>query len=116
YTLSHHARSTWKLHDRVNFNPPAPRTREEAFPHLWDRAPHVLWDLISKSGTVPVQEFATQALRGNSAFTAALRDEQLATVLATGHLIAQQFAFDIAPMRPLSTELARGALSSDIAE
>src|SRR6185503_18632293 len=106
YTLSHHARSTWKLHDRVNFNPPAPRTREEAFPHLWDRAPHVLWDLISKSGTVPVQEFATPALR----------DEQLATVLATGHLIAQQFAFDIARMRPLSTELARGALSSDIAE
>jgi len=115
YTLAHHTLSVWKLADRLNFNPPHPGRREEAFPVLWDRAPHVLWDLISKAGTVPVQDFATTALRGNTAYTAALRDEQLATVMATGHAIAQQFAFDIARTRPLSTALARGALASDIA-
>ncbi len=116
YQLSHHTRSTWRLRDRVHPGAPPPAQREEAFPMLWDRAPNTLWELISRSGATPVQQFATRALRPNTAYTAALRDEQLGLVLATGHILAQRFAFDIARIRPLSSELARGALASDIAE
>ena len=84
------------------------------YPELWDRAPNALWDLILKSGTTPVIEFATRALRANAAFTNTLRDEQLAVVLATGHPLAQRFAYDIARGRPMSIVLARGALACDV--
>jgi hypothetical protein len=116
YELGHHTKSVWRLRAGVQPSAEAPARREEAFPQLWDRAPLVLWQLISKSGTVPVQEMATRALRANTAFTASLRDEQLALVLGGGHMIAQRFAFELARTRPLSTELARGALASDIVD
>ncbi len=116
FQLSHHTLSTWRLRDRVQADPPAPPVREEQFPALWDRDPTTLWDLISRSGATPVQQFATRALRANSAYTATLRDEALGMVLGTGHIIAQRFAFEIARTRPLSTELARGALLSEIPE
>lgn len=119
YQLGHQGKSAWKIRGTYRPGGPPPPTREEAFPGLWDRAPQALWDLIGKSGALPVQEFATRALRLSPAFIgfiATLRDEQLATVLGDGHPLAQRFAFDLARTRPLSTELARGALASDIAD
>ncbi len=116
YEKAHHTRSVWRCKDRYSPGGAVPVEREEAFPTLWDRAPSVLWDLILNSGATPVLEFATRALRANHAFTASLRDEQLALVLSTGHVIAQRFAFDVARQRPLTITLARGALASDLAE
>jgi hypothetical protein len=116
YQLAHQDRSFWKTRGTYKPGGPPPPTREEAFPALWDRAPHALWNLIGASGTLPVQEFATRALRANPAYTAALRDAQLADVLGGGHPLAQRFAFDLARTRPLTTELARGALASDLAD
>lgn len=116
YEKAHHEKSVWRCKGRYRPGDPPPVQREEAFPALWDRAPDLLWDLIPKSGATPVLEFATRALRANSAYCGALRDEQLATVLAQGHAIAQRFAFDIARTRALTITLARGALLSDLTE
>ncbi len=116
YEKAHHTHSVWKCKGRYRPGEPAPAQREEAFPALWDRAPHALWQLILESGATPVIEFATKALRPNRTFTDALRDEQIAAVLASGHLIAQRFAFDLARARPLTIVLARGALASDLPE
>jgi hypothetical protein len=116
YEKSHHELSVWRCKGRYRPGDPAPREREEAFPALWDRAPTTLWKLILESGATPVLEFATRALSANTAFTAALRDEQLAAVLATGHVLAQRFAFDMARNRTLTITLARGALASDLPE
>lgn len=116
YEKSHHTRSAWKCSGRYRPGEPAPAQREEAFPELWDRAPNVLWELILKSGATPVVGFSTRALAENRTFTASLRDEQVAAVLASGHPLAQRFAFDIARARPLTIVLARGALASDLPE
>ncbi|HEX5060893.1 MAG TPA: hypothetical protein VFV99_16110 [Kofleriaceae bacterium] len=116
YEKSHHELSVWRVKGRYRPGDPPPPEREEAFPALWDRAPATLWELILKSGATPVLEFATRALRANHAFTQALRDDQLALVMSSGHLIAQRFAFDIARQRSLNVTLARGALSSDLPE
>jgi hypothetical protein len=116
YEKSHHTLSVWRCKGRYRPGDPPPPEREEAFPALWDRAPTTLWELILHSGATPVLEFATRALRANTAFCAALRDDQLASVLSTGHLIAQRFAFDLARNRPLTITLARGALGSDLPE
>ncbi|HUS27888.1 MAG TPA: hypothetical protein VMZ53_05250 [Kofleriaceae bacterium] len=115
YEKSHHKKSAWRVTRAWRANAPAPVQREEAFPELWDRAPDVLWAVILKSGATPVIEFATRALRANRTYCDALRDEQVASVLAMGHPLAQEFAFDIARTRPLNTTLARAALSSDVA-
>ncbi len=116
YEKSHHVLSVWRCKGRYRPGDPPPPQREEAHPELWDRAPSTLWELILKSGATPVLEFATRALRANHAFCTALRDDQLAQVLASGHLIAQRFAFDIAKNRTLTITLARGALASDLPE
>ena len=116
YEKSHHTLSVWRCSGRYRPGDPAPAGREEAFPELWDRAPEVLWQLIVKSGATPVIEFATRALRANDAYCAALRDDELAVVMTSGHPIAQRFAFAIARQRPLTITLARGALASDVAD
>jgi hypothetical protein len=115
YEKAHHTKSAWRVTRAWRPNAPPPQQREEAFPALWDRAPDVLWALILKSGATPVIEFATRALRANRAYCEALRDEQIASVLAMGHPLAQEFAFDIARTRPLTITLARAALASDVA-
>ncbi|HTL37055.1 MAG TPA: hypothetical protein VL326_28165 [Kofleriaceae bacterium] len=115
FEKSHHTKSAWRVTRAWRPNAPPPAQREEAFPQLWDRAPDVLWALILKSGATPVIEFATRALRANRAYCDALRDDQIASVLAMGHPLAQEFAFDIARTRPLTITLARAALASDVA-
>lgn len=116
YEKGHHTLSVWRCKGRYRPGDPPPPEREEAFPELWDRAPNVLWDLILKSGATPVIEFATRALRANHAYCATLRDEQLAAVMTSGHLVAQRFAYEIARQRPLTITLARGALASEVVE
>lgn len=114
YERAHHFRATWKCKGRYRPGDPAPAAREERYPHLWDAAPDALWRLIGAARALPVIEFATKALRANRAFVDALPDDALAAVLATGHPVAQQFAFEMVRDRPMSIALARGALASDL--
>ncbi|HUJ60991.1 MAG TPA: WGR domain-containing protein [Kofleriaceae bacterium] len=116
YEKAHHRLASWKCRGAYRPGGPAPVTREEAFPALWDRAPDALWQLIVRAAATPVIEMATRALRANRAFCDALSDDTIAAVLAGGHPLAQRFAFELARGRPVSVALVRGALASDLAE
>ena len=116
YERAHHHRSAWRCRGRYRPGDPAPAQREERFPALWDRAPAVLWRLLVEAASVPAIEFAARALRDHRAYIATLPDDTLGRVLATGHAIAQQLAFDMARDRPLTIALARGALASELTD
>jgi hypothetical protein len=116
YERAHHHRSVWRCRGRYRPGDPAPAQREERYPALWDRAPEVLWRLLVEAGNLPTIGFAARALRDHRAYIATLPDEALARVLATGHPIAQQLAFDMVRDRPMTIALARGALASELAE
>ncbi len=116
YERAHHFRATWKCKGRYRPGDPTPPVREERYPHLWDAAPDAVWRLVRAGRATPVIEFATKALRANRAFVDALADDALADVLATGHPIAQQFAYEMVRDRPMSNALARGALASDLVD
>ena len=47
----------------------APAQREEAFPHLWDRQPEALLQLLDQSKVTCVHEFAEKALRAHPRFS-----------------------------------------------
>lgn len=111
YEVGHHKYSAWR---RVR-RPGVPQ-REEAFPQLWDRAPDVLWELITDGRAEPVVEFATKAIAPNTAFLVKLSDEAIAEVLAGGLPSAQRFAFSLARTRSVNATLARGALASTLPE
>jgi hypothetical protein len=116
YRRAHHGRSAWKVVGEYRVGGAAPAQREERFPALWDAAPAALWRLISAGRATPVVEFAVKALRPNHAYTGELADATVAAVLATGHRVAQPFAFELARPRAVSITLARGALASDVAD
>jgi hypothetical protein len=116
YERAHHHRSAWRCSGRYRPGDPAPAQREERFPALWDRAPAVLWRLLVEAGNVPAIELAARALREHRAYIATLPDDTLGRVLATGHVIAQQLAFDMVRDRPLTIALARGALASELTD
>jgi predicted DNA-binding WGR domain protein len=46
----------------------APSTREEAFPHLWDKAPDEIIQLLSFSKSLRVHEFAIKVFQANPGF------------------------------------------------
>jgi hypothetical protein len=114
YERAHHHRSVWRCSGRYRPGDPAPAQREERYPALWDRAPEVLWRLLVEATNLPTIEFAARALRDHRAYIATLPDEMLGRVLATGRVVAQQLAFEMARDRPLTIALARGALASEL--
>lgn len=115
YERAHHHRSVWRCRGKYRPGGPAPAQREERYPALWDRTPEVLWRLLSASN-LPAIELAARALRDHRAYIATLPDEVLARVLAGGHPIAQQLAFDMVRDRPMTIALARGALASELTD
>lgn len=116
YARAHHLRATWKCIASYRPGGVAPKAREERFPARWDAAPEALWRLVNAARATPVIEFAIKALRANRPFIDQLTDLALADVLGAGHPLAQQFAFEMVRDRPMSTELARGALASSLGE
>jgi len=125
YKRGHHGRSFWECSEtyQPDGTNPGPRMvrfdpskREEAFPALWDAAPDRLWRLVAMARTTPVAEFSTRALKPNKKFIDALPDNHLAAVLSAAHPLSQRFAFDAVRTRPMTAELARAALASEVPE
>lgn len=116
YERATYGKSVWKCSGSYQPGQPAPAMREESFAELWDAAPDVLWRLIRDGRAKPVVEFATRALQPNQAFLATISDEEMGRTMASGHVLAQRFAFEIARMRPMSAALAAGALASELDE
>jgi predicted DNA-binding WGR domain protein len=59
----------WRCKTGYEPGQPAPAQREEAFPHLWDRQPEALLQLLAQSKVARVHEFAVKALRANPRFS-----------------------------------------------
>lgn len=79
--------------------------RPEAFPHLWDRAPHVLTRLLTTSRCRPVHRFAARALRANRGGWSAASVDDLRAWLENPHPHTAALGADIAlaryrPRRP----------------
>jgi hypothetical protein len=116
YRRAAYGRSAWKCTNRYRPGSTAPAQREERYPKLWDAAPDALWRLVAGARATVVLEFATKALRANRPFIDNLDDATVARVLGLGHLLAQQFVFEMIQHRPMNAMLARGALSSQLPE
>jgi len=108
-------KGVWRY--QANYRPgrPAPLTREEAFPEIWDAAPDALFHLLENSRCAPVHEFAAKALGENRPFCAELQIDQLVTLLAAPYEPTWQLGARLAAERwqsGPSIELLLAALAS----
>jgi len=98
----------WRCSAQYKPGDPAPDTREETFPELWDQKPVGLLHLISESECRPVHEFAARALRDCKAFCAALDTETIMMILGRPYEASARLGFDIARERCQMREPDRG--------
>jgi hypothetical protein len=76
-----------------------PMVREEAFPHLWERQPAALLQLLVASRCLPVHQFATKALRACPTFCADLSIEALIQLLNRPYEVTARLGFELAQAR-----------------
>jgi predicted DNA-binding WGR domain protein len=83
-----------------------PTTREEAFPHLWDKRPEGLLHLLVESECLHVHRFAVKAIQKHTKLHGELDLEVLIQLLAKPYEVTARFAFDIvwAKIKPLSPD------------
>jgi predicted DNA-binding WGR domain protein len=87
---------TWRCRGRYKPGDPAPETREEAFPGLWDQLPVGLLHLLAESACAPVHEFAARALRANKEFCDQLDVETIAMLLGRPYVVTARLGYDLA--------------------
>ena len=108
----------WKCVNDYRPGDPAPAAREEAFPHLWDRAPEALMDLLSLSAYAPVHGFAARAFRDQARATELVDVPRLVAWLGKPFPETTQLALDLAvqiydPAKP-QTELVAALLQAGL--
>lgn len=86
---------------KANYRPgsPAPTSREEAFPKLWEAQPVGLLHLLSESNCLQVHEFAVKALTDCTEFCEQLDIETVVMLLARPYEITARFGFELAQAR-----------------
>ena len=91
--------ATWRC--RANYKPgdPAPASREEAFPKIWDQVPMGLMHLLSESTCTLVHEFAVRAIRDNKEFLGALDVDGIVMLLERPFEVTAQLGFELARAR-----------------
>ena len=85
----------WRCKDGYKVGDPAPATREEAFPELWNKVPVGLLHLLADSRCGAVHEFAARALRDNAAFCASLDLEVVILLLEKPYEVTARLGFDL---------------------
>lgn len=75
---------------------PAPETREEAFPELWDRNPGAIIRLLRASSCLAVHEFAVKVFRANPRFAEHVGVDDLIEILARPFEITARLAIELA--------------------
>lgn len=95
----------------------APKSREEAFPKLWEEKPVGLLHLLAESECQPVHEFAVKVLRDCPQFVETFDTQAIVMLLSRPYKITAKFGFEIAkklydPMNP-NVELAVAVAASD---
>lgn len=88
--------SAWRCSAQYKPGSPAPGTREEIFPNLWEQNPVGLLHLISESQCRPVHEFAARALRDCKEFCAALDADAVMMILSRPYEESVRLGFEIA--------------------
>lgn len=76
-----------------------PPRREEAFPKLWERQPHVLFDLLVRSRCGPVNQFAAQAIRACPDYLMTLDVPAIARLLGRPYEVTARLGFELAKKR-----------------
>ncbi|MCP4699020.1 MAG: hypothetical protein GY862_19530 [Gammaproteobacteria bacterium] len=110
------AARAWKYRDGRKPEEAPPKTREEAFPELWQQAPETLLPLLTRGRCLVVHEFAVKALRACKEFCATLDELRLIIqLLNCEYEITARFGFELAeqqydPARP-NLDLARAVIT-----
>ncbi|MCO4744929.1 MAG: hypothetical protein KC912_09070 [Proteobacteria bacterium] len=78
---------------------PAPATREESYPDLWNARPEAMVTLLDKSACDPVHVFAARALRTQTTAWSLPTPAQLLGWLNSGYAITEELGADIAIAR-----------------
>ena len=89
----------WLTKGRYAPGDPSPRTREEAFPHLWDQRPQGLLQLLDGSECDEVHVFAVRAIGEQRDFCAALPVEAVTMILSRSYEVTVRFGFALAQQR-----------------
>ncbi len=117
-----HRRSTRAWRCKNNYRPgdPAPEGREEAFPELWDQAPRLLVQLLARSESGRVHEFALRALRNRPDLKDLVTPDDLAEMLTKPYPGTVRLALDLVkhfydPQRP-DLDLLRLLIHSPVPE
>ncbi len=90
---------TWRFKGRHKPGDPAPETREEAFPQLWDKVPVGLLHLLSESACLPVHVFAAKALRANKEFCDGLDLDAIVMLLGRPYEVTARLGYELALTR-----------------
>jgi predicted DNA-binding WGR domain protein len=88
--------TAWRCSQAYKPGDPAPQTREEAFPGLWEKVPVGLLHLISESDCRPVLEFAARALADCKQFCADLDNEVVVMILARPYEVTARLGLRLA--------------------
>ncbi|MCE9580404.1 MAG: hypothetical protein K8W52_45215 [Deltaproteobacteria bacterium] len=114
FVADRHGRA-WRCRPGVEPGAPAPATREEGFPALWDAQPQALLQLATESACAPVHDFAARALRANPSFTAGLDDAIVIRLLASPYAPTADLGLALAEPRPRSHALLVALADCDLA-
>ncbi|MEM1294448.1 MAG: WGR domain-containing protein [Verrucomicrobiota bacterium] len=75
---------------------PAPTTREEAYPRIWDQAPDALKHLLSNSRCGRVHEFAAKVWKANPDFTKTVDRPFILALLGQAYEVTQRLGLEMA--------------------
>ncbi len=76
-----------------------PNVREEAFPELWDKAPHTLVSLLAGSRCGPVHEFAVKAFRTIPDYETFVSIENIISMLGLPYEVTNELGLEIAKQK-----------------
>jgi predicted DNA-binding WGR domain protein len=98
---------------------PAPAAREEAFPHLWDKAPDEIIQLLAYSNVERVHEFALKVFEANPGFENQVEMQHVLQFLLSPFVRTQQLGLTLARKKYDRTApdklLLKAMLDSDLA-
>jgi predicted DNA-binding WGR domain protein len=92
----HHNSKAWRCLEGYKPGDPEPTVREEAFPHLWEKNPQALLDLLLQSNCRPVHHFAVKALRVSSSFCDSIDISTIIQLVNKPYEVTAQLGFELA--------------------
>ena len=110
----------WRCKDNYRPGDPAPAGREEAFPEQWDQEPRTLVQLLARSESGRVHEFALRALANRPDLRELVTFDDLTEMLTKPYAGTVRFALDLVkhfydPQRP-DLDLLRLLIHSPVPE